>query len=191
MSQRINLKLDQFFKRECANFFPPFGYEVQSEYELSTVTKRIDVVVLRKSHIPPLAKLELFHYFSDHNLLSYKSFQDHFQLRDIHDCMIYYYYYLQLNPEACRDNLTVTLLLSKRPRKFLSEYGGAVEEIEQGVYVIENPIIHMRVINIEVVDLSSADSMFLTAFCKDLARLKETQRQFCKAGFYYKQKSAC
>ncbi len=78
----------------------------------------------------------------------------------------------------------MTLLLSKRPRKFLSEYGGAVEEIAQGVYVIENPIIHMRVINIEAVELGSADSMFLTAFSKDLARLKETQRSFARESFF-------
>ena len=177
MKQSSTLTLDQFFKKECLYFFPFLGFDVQTELELITGPKRIDVVLLRKLKRSNTKHLQTFNYFSKHNLISYKSFKDSFRMRDINDCFIYYHSYIQSVEGANRNNTTITLLISRKPRKFLGEYKAEVKELGSGIYTIQNTGIHLRVINVEEAELKGEDGAFLSLFCEKMEGFNNVQKK--------------
>ena len=185
MKENYIFTLDQYFKNGCAEIFPLLGFNVQTEFELITGTKRIDVVLLRKLKKSKTKNLQVFDYFLEHNLLSYKSFKDNFSLNDVLDCSIYYSSYLQKVKDAKQSNTTISLLISKKPRKFLAEYKSEIREIGKGFYELQNMLINLRVINIEEVELTGKDGIFLSAFCKDLERMNKL-RKISSTGDYKK-----
>ena len=170
----IKYTLDQFFKKSCAELFPLLGYDVQFEQELITGAKRIDVLLLKqqklKTKIDFYSKrhLQILDYFKEHNLLSYKSFKDHFSLKDIQDCVIYYQSYLQITKTANETNTTISLFISGTPKKFLEKYKKDIIQVNDGIYRIENSFVNLHVINIEAIDTKGVDGAFLYAFCKKI-----------------------
>ena len=174
MKKRIEYTLDQLFKKSCAELFPLLGYDVQFEQELITGAKRIDVLLLKQQKLKtqidfyPKGHLQILDYFKEHNLLSYKSFKDHFSLKDIQDCIIYYQSYLQITKTANEKNTTISLFISGTPRKFLEKYKKDIIQVSEGVYRIENSFVDLHVINIEAIDIKGVDGAFLYAFCKKI-----------------------
>ena len=112
----------------------------------------------------------------EHNLISYKSFKDKITLKDLYDCFIYYYAYLEECREAMLTNTTITLLVSRIPKSFLLQYGSALQEIAKGIFEIRNTIIHLRIINIEKAELRGEDGAFLSVFYKDKARIVKERK---------------
>ena len=172
--EQKNYTLDQYFKLQTKNLFTLFGFSVETEKELITGAKRIDVVLITKDTLPE--DLKIFDYFLEHNLLSYKSFADHFSLLDVRTCMTYYGEYLNMEKEANRDNTTITLIISKKPQKLLSSFKDILTNPQKGIYKIRDPWISLTVVNIEEAALEGVDGVFLSAFCKTTERMASDKK---------------
>ena len=175
---RIEITLDQFFKQSSRRYFTARNCEVKTEAELYTGPKRVDLIVIKRDKKANWKDFGLFDYFLEHNLISYKSFKDKITLKDLYDCFIYYYAYLEECREAMLTNTTITLLVSRIPKSFLLQYSSALQEIAKGIFEIRNTIIHLRIINIEKAELRGEDGAFLSVFYKDKARIVKERKQY-------------
>ena len=76
------LKNDEAFKIFSKLFFEKgLKYQVQTDYELLKLPKRLDIVVI-KGDISLAKKLQFFSYFKEHNIISFKSFTDRLKKAD-------------------------------------------------------------------------------------------------------------
>ncbi len=117
-------------------------------------------------------KFHLLDYFQKYNLVSYKSFRDRFSISDIRDAMIYYQSYLNLEKKANEANSTISLIVSQKPSKFLSETTSKVSQQVKGRYVIDYQAFKVYILNIEEAPLNdSLDGVFLSEFVKDKKKI--------------------
>ena len=96
--QRYTISLDEFFKYECKELFTALGCVVETDFELLKQPKRLDLLIIKKTKIKE--KLIIFNYFSEHNLISYKSFRDSFSEADIRSLEVYHRSYLNIEKKA-------------------------------------------------------------------------------------------
>ena len=172
-TKKIILNLDTFFKVQCSEFFRALGAKVETEIELFKQPKRLDVLVI-KQHQQFSEKLYILDYFQKYNLISYKSFHDHFSIDDIRDAVIYFQSYLNLEKDAHEKNSTITLIVSRRPLKFLKEVKSNVTETLRGRYMVQYPSFKLVLLNLEEIALeSSLDGIFLSEFVKDKNKITD------------------
>ena len=83
---KITITLDTFFKQQAKEFFTSCGYRVEAEHEMLKMPKRLDVLVIKTDSAA--VNFEIFSYFSQFNLISYKSHGDRVRnsgyLRSVH-----------------------------------------------------------------------------------------------------------
>ncbi len=188
-NKKITLTLDTFFKIQCTEFFEALGCQVLTEVELFKQPRRLDVLIIeggggegRGASQQPLLgmrakhtihkKFHLLDYFQKYNLVSYKSFRDRFSISDIRDAMIYHQSYLNLEKKANEANSTVSLIVSQKPSKFLSETTSKVSQQVKGRYVIDYQAFKVYILNIEEAPLNdSLDGVFLSEFVKDKKKI--------------------
>ena len=80
------------------NSLQPLGCVVETDFELLKQPKRLDLLIIKKTKIKE--KLIIFNYFSEHNLISYKSFRDSFSEADIRSLEVYHRSYLNIEKKA-------------------------------------------------------------------------------------------
>ena len=168
---RYKLTLDQFFKRGCEAYFTKKNFEVHTEKELITGAKRVDVVLRGK--IEQIQKLDfkVFTHFSEHNLISFKSFKDRFTKEAVDECFIYFLFYLGIYKNTAReDNTTITMITSKTSKKVLSKYKDLITLNERGRVEMMYGLIHLVILNIEEIKLDGEDGLFLSNFREKAAR---------------------
>ncbi len=186
-NKKITLTLDTFFKIQCTEFFEALGCQVLTEVELFKQPRRLDVLIIEggegrgalqqpqegtQAKHAMHKKFHLLDYFQKYNLISYKSFRDRFSISDIRDAMIYHQSYLNLEKKANEANSTVSLIVSQKPSKFLSETTSKVSQQVKGRYVIDYQAFKVYILNIEEAPLNdSLDGIFLSEFVKDKKKI--------------------
>ena len=68
--------------------------------------------------------------------------------------------------------MTITLIISRKPYKFLSRFKSLVKEESRGIYHLLDHWIDLHVINIEEAKLLGSDGLFLSTFMKDIEKMK-------------------
>ena len=167
--QRYTISLDEFFKYECKELFTALGCVVQTDFELLKQPKRLDLLIIKKAKIKE--QLLIFNYFSEHNLISYKSFRDSFREADIRSLEVYHRSYLNLEKKAHAKNTTMTLIVSQKPAKFLKENRQFVSELSTGRYLIDYNLYQTHILNLEELSLEGIDGALLSEFVKDKSRI--------------------
>ena len=171
LPSRVTITFDAFFKLQAREFFGSCGYQVEAEHEMLKMPKRLDVLVIKTS--ASCVKFEIFDYFSQFNLISYKSYGDRVRFEDIYDTSIYTNLYLRENHEARYGNTTVTLICSSTPRKFIQQHKEFFEEVRPGHFIGNYGMYQIHIINIEAIQLGGPDGVFLSEFCRDIGRLAD------------------
>ena len=167
--QRYTISLDEFFKYECKELFTALGCVVETDFELLKQPKRLDLLIIKKAKIKE--KLVIFNYFSEYNLISYKSFRDSFSEADIRSLEVYHRSYLNIEKKADARNTTMTLIVSQKPTKFLKENRQFVSERSTGHYIIDYNLYQAHILNLEELSLEGIDGILLSEFVKDKDRI--------------------
>ncbi len=142
--------------------------------------KRLDVLLIKQNTAS--VEFDIFHYFAPYNLVSYKSYGDAVRTQDIYDLSIYTNLYLRENPRANYSNTTITLICSRTPRKFIREHKEYFTETCPGHFIGNYGMYKIHIINIETIQLSGPDGVFLSEFCRDIDRLSD-QTEIKESGF--------
>ena len=131
--------------------------------------KRLDVLVIKTDSAA--VNFEIFSYFGQFNLISYKSHGDRVRIQDIYDLSIYTNLYLRENRKANYGNTSITLICSSTPRKFITAHQEHFTEVSYGHFVGSYGMYKIHIVNIETIRLCGPDGAFLSEFCKDIDRL--------------------
>ena len=172
--QRYTISLDEFFKYECKELFTALGCVVETDFELLKQPKRLDLLIIKKAKIKE--KLIIFNYFSEYNLISYKSFRDNFGEADIRSLEVYHRSYLNLEKKAYAKNTTMTLIVSRKPAKFLKENRQFVSELSRGHYLIDYNLYQAHILNLEELSLEGIDGRSAVRICKRQGQNWRSQR---------------
>ena len=130
------------------------------------------MLIIKKIQIKE--KLNIFHYFLEHNLISYKSFQDKFSEADIRALDVYHRSYLNSEKDAENSNTTMTLVVSQKPVKFIKQNRQFVSEVLRGHYLVDYNIYQAHIINLEEIALDEGiDGILLSEFVKDAGKIAE------------------
>ena len=171
---KITVTLDTFFKQQAKEFFTSCGYRVEAEHEMLKMPKRLDVLVIKTDSAA--VNFEIFSYFSQFNLISYKSHGDRVRTQDIYDLSTYTNLYLRENRKAHYGNTSITLICSSTPRKFITSHQEHFTEVSHGHFVGNYGMYKIHIVNIETIRLCGPDGAFLSEFCKDIDRLTRQGR---------------
>ena len=163
---RSLLTLDQLFKYAFSRYFSEKNFEVHTEAELLTGPKRIDVILIRKEDKSKNTGFKIFDYLSEHNIISYKSLVDKFNVKAVNECFIYFLLYLEYWQGANKDNTTITLITSKISKKVLNEYRPLITRESKGRLEIKYGHANLVILNIEELELTGEDGILLSAFSK-------------------------
>ncbi len=98
-------------------------------------------------------------------------------MRDIYALSLYYHHlYLQEQSDAAYGNTAITLVCSRTPKKFISI--DLFTEVQRGHFVGSYAMYQIHIINIERIDISDPDGIFLSEFCREIDRISgETKIQ--------------
>ena len=166
----IKITLDHFFKFQLREFLGICGYRVESEHEMLHFPKKLDALVIGEGSAAA-SDFKIFNYFRRYNLISYKSFNDSLRVRDIYALSLYYHLYLQEQADSNYGNTTITLICSRTPKKFIRTYKDLFTEVQRGHFVGNYAMYQIHIINIERIDISGPDGIFLSEFCRETGRI--------------------
>ena len=140
-----------------------------TDFELLKQPKRLDLLIIKKAQIK--ARLIIFSYFLEYNLISYKSFRDNSGEVDIRSLEIYHRSYLNIEKGAHAGNSTMSLIVSQKPVKFLKENSQFVSEPSPGHYVVDYNLYKLHILNLEELSLDGIDGLLLSEFVKDASKI--------------------
>lgn len=163
---RFYLTFDEFFKLGAKVFFEAYGYKVTTEFELFKLPKKVDVLVIETEGKEPPKDFALFTWFSQHNLISYKSPVDRIKEKDIRDAVIYLNGYINITKGADYENVTITILANHIPQKFLKVNKSHVVEISAGVWRINFGLFPVYFVDLNNTGLAGVDQTFFRDFAE-------------------------
>ncbi len=100
----------------------------------------------------------------------HKSFNDSLHVRDIYALSLYYHHlYLQEQSDAAYGNTAITLVCSRTPKKFIRT--DLFTEVQRGHFVGSYAMYQIHIINIERIDISGPDGIFLSEFCREMYQI--------------------
>jgi len=108
--------------------FTAFGFETEIEVDLSIKEQLVDIIVVRKNKTPkhsglPKEYWEIFNNFNEHNLISFKSYSESFNVKSILEVTHYLISYCKVyrvNP----DKVNLYAIIHHYPKKLLRAYEG-------------------------------------------------------------------
>ena len=128
---------DEIFKILVKNFFESFA-TVITDYEIVKLPKKADILIIEMKE-KFQDKLKVFKYFKKYNGIEFKSFADPFKMNeDEYRLGIYINGILLQEKEANRENMTFTLVSSRKPAKLLDTFQGKIEKLDRGIYEIRD-----------------------------------------------------
>ena len=138
------------FQQAIKAEFAEYGDQLSfiEEYQLTTEPLKIDTLIIKK---PPEVRIEknIGRIFRGHNIVEYKSPEDSFTVDDYNKVFAYAYLYASLTQTSIKD-ITVTLVLSKRPQNLLkylrSGLSLAVEKDSSGIYLIDGERMPVQIV---------------------------------------------
>ena len=170
------LKNDEAFKIFSKLFFEKgLKYQVQTDYELLKLPKRLDVVVI-KGDVSLAKRLHFFSYFKQHNIISFKSFTDRLKKADLYDALIYSPAYAKNERLKDLKGITVTVISAYQGREVVKDLG--LKQIREGIYEVEGRLGDcLRLVVLNEVELQRGEwdlgLIFMFAGKKKLWELKE------------------
>ncbi len=157
--------------------------EFYSEHELYKKALRIDTLVVKNPDDTPIQK-KIGKIFRKHNLIEYKSPDDHLNINDFYKVYGYACLYQSITEnihEISMGDVTITFVCSHYPRKMLnileSERGIKAEQIGNGIYALKNDPIPMQILLTN--QLSPTEYRWLSSLTRDLP-MNENTRQLLR-----------
>lgn len=163
----------------------------EKEYNLNTRPLEIDLLVIKKEASVQIGN-EIGAFFLGHNIMEYKSPEDHLDIDALYKAMAYaglYKAYGETVDERKEDDITVSLLRETRPEalfQYFAEHGYTVSNPYKGIYYIKGKI--MFPVQIVVTgELDKAEHTWLGALSgklemRDMTELLEKIRQLTGKG---------
>jgi hypothetical protein len=162
MSQKkFILKYDEFFKITTKNFFEILKCNVITEFEIINLPKKVDIIIIKN---PNSKKLQLFKYFKNYNIISFKSEKDKPTSKDFYDLFIYLMGFCNLEKLANLNNTTITLIASHLPKSFLKLFQHNLIPIKKGLWKLEQKLFHIYFIEINQLDSNDYEVEYLHIF---------------------------
>lgn len=118
----------------------------EKEYNLNTKPLEIDLLVVKKNASVDIAN-EIGKLFRGHNIIEYKSPEDHLDIDDFYKTGAYaslYKSYGETVDEIKADDVTVTIMREARPDglfRYLAGHGYAMSNSYKGIYYIEGKVL--------------------------------------------------
>jgi len=126
------------------------GLEYQEEKPLTTEPLRMDLLIIKKAPGVIVTK-SIGRIFQKHNIWEYKSPQDHISIFDYHKVLAYARLYMALEKILSRNDITVTIISSRHPRKLLSylehNCGFSLERSIHGIVYVHGDTFPVQIIN--------------------------------------------
>lgn len=135
MSPKVDHSHDESFKVLAREHFGKYC-RVITDFEFFANPKRADLLII-ESDSPIYMNTRIFSYFKEVNVVEFKSEVDSFRVKK-HFPQILFYIGGALSNEkrATIENMTFTLISSRKPVKFLKMFKKSTKKIENGVYFI-------------------------------------------------------
>lgn len=158
----------------------------EKEYNLNTKPLEIDLLVIKKEASARVGN-EIGAFFLGHNIMEYKSPEDHLDIDDFYKTLAYaglYKAYGETVDERKEDDITVSLLREARPEglfRYFEGHGYTVSNPHKGIYYIKGK--NMFPVQIVVTgELDKAEHTWLGALSEklgkqDMAELLEKVRR--------------
>lgn len=118
----------------------------EKEYNLNTKPLEIDLLVVKKNASVDIAN-EIGKLFRGHNIMEYKSPEDHLDIDDFYKTGAYaslYKSYGETVDEIKADDVTVTIMREARPDglfQYLAGHGYTISNPYKGIYYIEGKVL--------------------------------------------------
>lgn len=115
--------------------------EFQKEYNLNTKPLEIDLLIIKKRASIQISN-EIGKFFRGHNILEYKSPEDHLDIDALYKAMAYaslYKAYGNSLDERKAEDITVTMIREAKPEslfRYLKEHNYKIQSSYQGIYYI-------------------------------------------------------
>ncbi|NBI70781.1 hypothetical protein D3Z50_06865 [Clostridiaceae bacterium] len=122
------------------------GLIFEKEYNLNTKPLEIDLLIIRKDETTRIEN-EIGHIFRGHNILEYKSPEDHLNIDSFYKAQAYaalYKSYGESVDAIKADDITVTLVREARPEgllRYFEENGCQVQKGGKGIYYIKGAVL--------------------------------------------------
>ncbi|MDR1443878.1 MAG: hypothetical protein LBI94_03255 [Treponema sp.] len=145
----------QAMQLELEPFLPSLQF--LSEVQLSSEPLRIDLLIIKKPSSLPITK-NIARLFRDINIIEYKSPQDRISLHSFYKTLGYSFLYAALH-KANINNMTLSIIGNRHPRKLFKELQGRVTERERGIYEVQGYPLLVQIV--ESRQLEAAENLWL------------------------------
>lgn len=151
----------------------------EKEYNLNTKPLEIDLLVIKKEASVQIGN-EIGAFFLGHNIMEYKSPEDHLDIDAFYKALAYaglYKAYGQTVDERKEDDVTVSLLRESRPERlfqYFAEHGYMVSNPYKGIYYIKGK----NMFPVQIVatgELDKAEHTWLGALSEKLKKQDMTE----------------
>ena len=145
------------FLQKILAFQIEFGEEVdkmllESEHQLGTRPKEIDVLIIKKNSEEPIEK-NIGRIFRKHNIVEYKSPADYLSVDDFYKVYAYACFYksdVSVEDIIGVDEITISFVSKRYPRKVIQHlrevrHFGVVQQ-EEGIYYVTGDVFPMQII---------------------------------------------
>ena len=152
----------------------------ENEHQLSKKPMEIDILVIKKERDLPVKK-NIGRIFKKYNLIEYKSPTDYLSIDDFYKVYGYACFYKSdtgKTDEICADELSITLVSLKYPRKLVGHLqqkrGYVIEKAEKGIYYIKGDYIPIQLIVTS--RLSKEENLWLRNLTNRLSGTSEAKK---------------
>lgn len=151
----------------------------EKEYNLNIKLLEIDLLVIKKESTVQIEN-EIGAFFLGHNIMEYKSPEDHLDIDTFYKVLAYaglYKAYGETVDERKADDITVSLLRESRPEglfRYFAEHGYLVSNPNKGIYYIEGKIMFPTQI-VVTGELDKAEHTWLGALSEKLEKQDMTE----------------
>lgn len=151
----------------------------ENEHQLGTKPREIDVLIIKKS--PSfMIKKDIGQIFRTHNIVEYKSPKDYLSIDDFYIVYAYACLYkadTKHVDEVKADEITITFVCQKRPRKLLKhlkKHRGIYTEGKEGIYYLKGDFFPMQLIITS--ELSEEENFWLKYLTDDIKEAETAKK---------------
>lgn len=152
----------------------------ESEHQLGTKPKEIDVLIIKKESETPIQK-NIGRIFRKHNIVEYKSPEDYMSVNDFYKVYAYACFYKadEGNADSIKiDDITISIVCHTFPYKLIhhleDERGYKIHKVEEGIYYIIGDKIPIQIILTR--ELSKEHNFWLRSLTNDLKEPSEIEQ---------------
>ncbi len=160
MKRKKIVSYDRILKAIFKHYYSSLGLEVQTDYELNSLPRTFDILVVKAEKVEELPDSLILNTFKRYNIISYKSVSDRFKMDDFHDLIIYLAGFVKQEREASYENTTLSVISTYKPRKVFNELK-IVEGFEEGIYRLDMRLFEIRFYVINELKFRDQEELFL------------------------------